>query len=43
MRTNARWYNYEKLPQTDDFRRATVESVHIRFQSVHPLARWKAK
>ena len=34
-----RWYNYETLPQTDDFRRATVETAHI----VHSIAREKAK
>ena len=36
------WYNFETLPQTDDFRRATVESAHI-VQSVHSIARWKTK
>ena len=37
-----RWYNFETLSQTDDFCRAAVESVHI-VQSVHLIARWKAK
>ena len=37
-----RWYNFETLPQTDDFRRVTVESVHT-VQSVDPIARWNAK
>ena len=39
---SARWYNFETLPQTDDFRRATVESAQI-VQSVHSIARLKAK
>ena len=38
----ARWYNFERLTQTDDYRRAAVASTHI-VQSVHPIARWKAK
>ena len=29
MNEDARWYNFKTLPQTDDFRRATVESTHI--------------
>ena len=37
-----RWYNFETLPQTDDFHRATVKSAQI-VQSVHPIARWKAE
>ena len=42
LRTAARWYNFETLPQMDDLRRAAVESAHI-VQSVHPIARWEAK
>ena len=38
----AHWYNFETLPQTDDCRRAAVESAHM-VQSVHPIARWKAE
>ena len=34
--------DFETLPQTDDFRRAAVESTHS-VQSVRPIARWKAK
>ena len=34
--------NFETLPQTDDFRRAATESAQIG-QSVHLIARWKAK
>ena len=37
----ASWYHFETLPQTDDFRRAAVESTHT-VQSVKPIARWKA-
>ena len=37
-----RWYNFETIPQTDDFRRAAVKSAHI-VQSVHQIARWNAK
>ena len=36
-----RWYNFETLPQTDDFRWAAGESVHIG-QSVNPIANWKS-
>ena len=36
------WYNFETLPQTDDFRRTAVESAHI-VQSIHLIARWEAK
>ena len=32
--TGARWYNFETLSQSDNFRRTTVESVHI-VQLVH--------
>ena len=38
----ARWYNFETLPLTDDFRRVAVESTHI-VQTVHPIPLWKAK
>ena len=41
-RCHTRWYNFETLPQTDDFRLATVESAHI-VQSVHAIARLEAK
>ena len=39
---STRWYTFETLPQTDDFRRVAVESAHI-VRSVHPIDRWKAK
>ena len=33
-----RWYNFETFSQTDDFRRAAVESAHIG-QAVNSIAR----
>ena len=37
-----RWYKYERLPKSDDFRPPAVESVQI-IQSDHSIARWEAK
>ena len=38
----SRWYYFERLPKSNAFRWAAIESAHI-VQSVHLIAPWKSK